>query len=274
MYVSGQFRNVNGVAGGFLVKLDPVTGARDTSFNAAPTGMVYDIHLHGSTLFAVGTFARIRNLVRTNRDAQRDDRTGRRGRRALHHRGHRHHPGHASRRHAGRVGPGGDRQLHPGGRPVPAEHRQARHQRHHRDTQQLVHGRVSLRGLLVQLRHLRPRHRLLPGRHLLRRRHHRRLSGATLLCDSAARWETAATGTVTPTWVDYTGGDSLSSVAITGAAMYVAGHQRWHNNAIPPSGDRLGPGGVDRLGIAALDVESGVPLSWNPTREAQPLRGG
>ena len=95
-----------------------------------------------------------------------------------------------------------------------------------------------------------------------------------LLCDSAARWETAATGTVTPTWVDYTGGDSLSSVAITGAAMYVAGHQRWHNNAIPPSGDRLGPGGVDRLGIAALDVESGVPLSWNPTREQASPRGG
>ena len=56
-------------------------------------------------------------------------------------------------------------------------------------------------------------------------------------------------------------------MAITGAAMYVAGHQRWHNNAVPPGGDRLGPGGVDRVGIAALDVESGVPLSWNPTRE-------
>ena len=66
VYVSGQFRNVNGVAGGYLVKLDPANGVRDMSFNASPTGMVYDIHLHGSTLFAVGTFTRIRNLVRTN----------------------------------------------------------------------------------------------------------------------------------------------------------------------------------------------------------------
>src|SRR3954471_10960264 len=43
VYVSGQFRNVNGVSGGFLVKLNPVTGAKVTSFNAAPNGMVYDL---------------------------------------------------------------------------------------------------------------------------------------------------------------------------------------------------------------------------------------
>ena len=66
IYVSGQFKNVNGVTGGYLVKLNPVTGAQVTAFNATPNGMVYDLHLHGNTLFVGGTFTKIRNIVRTN----------------------------------------------------------------------------------------------------------------------------------------------------------------------------------------------------------------
>jgi hypothetical protein len=57
------------------------------------------------------------------------------------------------------------------------------------------------------------------------------------LCDAAARWETAATGPgQQPTWVDYTGGDSLYSVAVTGTAVHVGGHQRWMNDSF--AGDR------------------------------------
>ncbi len=97
--------------------------------------------------------------------------------------------------------------------------------------------------------------------------------GNTSLCDTSSRWELPLTqgksgGGLEPTWVDHSGGDTFWAVEITESAVYVGGHQRWTNNPYPsPRGDNDGPGSVSRPGIAALDPYSGVPLSWNPTRD-------
>ncbi len=89
------------------------------------------------------------------------------------------------------------------------------------------------------------------------------------LCDTASRWELGRHGSgQQPTWVDATGGDSQWRVAATGTAVYTGGHQRWENNCTRPyCGGVQGPGAVKRTGIAALDPQNGLPLSWNPTRD-------
>ncbi|GAA0374246.1 hypothetical protein Acor_42180 [Acrocarpospora corrugata] len=85
------------------------------------------------------------------------------------------------------------------------------------------------------------------------------------LCDTAARFETYAKGEgIRPTWVNHTGGDSLYSVAVTGAAVYVGGHQRWLDN--PYGSDTAGQGAVSRPGIGAIHPSTGKALDWNPTR--------
>jgi hypothetical protein len=88
----------------------------------------------------------------------------------------------------------------------------------------------------------------------------------TAVCDCAARFETNITTPVTPTWINYTGGDTVHSVTITGAAVYVQGHFRWLDN--PFGRDSAGPGAVERKGIGAIDPVSGKALPWNPSAPA------
>jgi PKD repeat protein len=89
--------------------------------------------------------------------------------------------------------------------------------------------------------------------------------GTRAICDSVSRFETGATGAdIQPTWVDWTGNDSFWSVAVTGSAIYLGGHERWLNNS--DASDTAGPGSVPRPGVAAVDPQNGLPLAWNPGR--------
>jgi hypothetical protein len=91
-----------------------------------------------------------------------------------------------------------------------------------------------------------------------------KLNSPTLMCDTAARFETTGTGAHNPSWVNRTGGDSLFAVVVTGPAVYVGGHERWLDN---PQGQKTaGPGAVSRQGIGAIDPVTGHALAWNPTR--------
>jgi len=85
-------------------------------------------------------------------------------------------------------------------------------------------------------------------------------TGTRGVCDAAARFETAnVSGTAEPTWINWTGGDTLYSVAVTGPAVYVGGHQRWLDN--PYGSDSAGPGAVERPGIGAIDPVTGKALA-------------
>jgi hypothetical protein len=88
--------------------------------------------------------------------------------------------------------------------------------------------------------------------------------GPTRLCDTAARFNVAGLGRHDPAWVNHTGGNTLLSVAVTGSAVYVGGHQQWLDN--PQGSKSAGPGAVSRPGIGAIDPRTGKALPWNPTR--------
>jgi len=85
------------------------------------------------------------------------------------------------------------------------------------------------------------------------------------LCDATARFQTNVTNPFRPTWINYTGGDTLHSVAATDVAVYVQGHQRWLDN--PNGRNSAGPGAVSRPGIGAINPVTGFALSWNPTKD-------
>ena len=91
------------------------------------------------------------------------------------------------------------------------------------------------------------------------------------VCDGAGRFSMA--NDKKPVWVNYTGGDTIWDVVDTGAAVYVQGHFQWLDN---PQGwaSRCPDGQVcaSRKGIGAIDPVTGKALPWNPRKAAQ--RGG
>jgi hypothetical protein len=86
-----------------------------------------------------------------------------------------------------------------------------------------------------------------------------------LLCDSVSRWDLSSGADAHPTWIDYTGGDTLTAAIVDDNVVYVGGHQRWLNN--PYGANDRQQGAVSREGIAALDPVNGLPYGWNPGRK-------
>jgi len=87
------------------------------------------------------------------------------------------------------------------------------------------------------------------------------------ICDAAARFDVDILAPYRPVWINYTGGDTIWSVSVTGAAVYVQGHFRWLDN--PYGVNSAGPGAVTRRGVGAINPETGMALGWNPGSPAQ-----
>jgi hypothetical protein len=87
----------------------------------------------------------------------------------------------------------------------------------------------------------------------------------TAYCDALVRYETAERGSnLNATWVNFTGNDTITSVAVRNGIAYLGGHFRWLNN--PNRSDAAGNGAIDRLGVGAVTVSTGMPVNWNPRR--------
>jgi hypothetical protein len=86
------------------------------------------------------------------------------------------------------------------------------------------------------------------------------------VCDATALYRASSTSSSSrPIWINYTGGDTLHSIAITGAVVYVGGHLRWLDN--PYGRNSPGPGAVTRTGIGAISASTGRALAWNPGKD-------
>lgn len=87
-------------------------------------------------------------------------------------------------------------------------------------------------------------------------------------CDTIARFDFGdLTDTdAQPTWVNYTGGDSVYEVVATDHAVYTGGHFEFVNNDLG-GGNWRGAGGQPRRGLAALDPLNGLTiLNWRADR--------
>ncbi len=82
-------------------------------------------------------------------------------------------------------------------------------------------------------------------------------SPRTGLCDSVAAFP-ATQAEVTHKWINYTGCDSLYSVAADSSAVYVGGHERWANNA--NACNAAGPGSIPSRGLGGFTL-SGTLLT-------------
>ncbi len=94
-------------------------------------------------------------------------------------------------------------------------------------------------------------------------------------CDAASRFNASfdRAATSQPAWIDYTGTDSIYSVAVTSDAVYIGGHYRWLNNPLRPG--QGAAGAVPRPGLAALEPGQRGAAAVEPgASPARPRRRG
>ncbi|HEV2370721.1 MAG TPA: hypothetical protein VGS19_01015 [Streptosporangiaceae bacterium] len=78
------------------------------------------------------------------------------------------------------------------------------------------------------------------------------------LCDAVAAWP-ATQGTVSHTWINYSGCDSMFSIAADDSAVYSAGHPRWADNGA--GCNFQGTGGIPDKGLWGLVPASGALIT-------------
>jgi hypothetical protein len=266
LYVAGTFSVVNGVGRRGLVKIDPTTGVVDRRFDAHLSGAVTEAQVVHHRLVIGGEFGRRLKAVNL-------------------------HTGAPTRYLRLRVrgdldGPGGS---------TPRVYRFAINPQHTRlvavGNFRTVNGRARARAFMVDLGTRRATLSAWYYEPLARRcsgqRDHLRdvdfspngrwfaVAGGgsvpragdlgSTVCDAAARFQTRVDHPKSPRWINYTGGDTLQSIAVTDAAVYVQGHNRWLDN--PLGRDTCGTGCVSRRGIGAISPTTGMALTWNPTKD-------
>ena len=75
-------------------------------------------------------------------------------------------------------------------------------------------------------------------------------------CDAVIAWPATETRHAGHLWINYTGCDSLYSVAADATTVFAGGHQRWASN--PLGCDRQGPGAVVQPGLGEFDPQTGA----------------
>jgi hypothetical protein len=87
-------------------------------------------------------------------------------------------------------------------------------------------------------------------------------SKRTGLCDAAVKFS-ASERSLSHTWINYTGCDSLYSTVAGSGTAYFGGHERWADNR--GACDAAGPGSVAAPGMVGLSASKGA-IVYNPTR--------
>jgi hypothetical protein len=268
LYVGGTFSTFNGVSRRGLVKINPTTGAVDRRFNAHLNGAVREAQVIDHRLIIGGDFGRRLKAVHL-------------------------HSGSTNRYLRLRVA--GD--LDGRGGATPRVYRFAANPQHTRlvavGNFQTVNGKARARAFMVDLgarrAHLdhwyyQPLSRRCTSTHWIDYLRDvdfspngkwfavdgtgfvsRQGDVGSTICDAAARFETDVAHPTKPTWINYTGGDTLQSIAVTEAAVYVQGHNRWLDN--PQGRDTCATGCVSRRGIGAISPTTGLALAWDPTKD-------